>query len=196
MLLIYGLISKAYSHPSIRLKKYPILGWFMAGLFQGFFTFLMCYVGLNNFSLENSLNSNVLIPAALSSLMLWGNYPMTQVYQHEEDAKRGDQTLSLKLGIRGTFVFTAIVFSIAVMGFVFYFLEFFEMKYVVAFMIALFPVLGYFLFWFLKVIKDERKANFSYAMGLNFVSATCLNAFFIYFFLESTQVLQAIKAGY
>lgn len=196
MLLIYGLISKAYSHPSIRLKKYPILGWFMAGLFQGFFTFLMCYVGINNFSLENSLNINVLIPAVLSSLMLWGNYPMTQVYQHEEDSKRGDHTLSLMLGIRGTFLFTAVVFAIAVVCFIFYFIELFEMKYAFAFMIALFPVLGYFLFWFLRVIRDEKKANFSYAMGLNFISATCLNVFFIYFFLESTQVLQAIKAGY
>lgn len=196
MLLIYGLISKAYSHPSVRLKKYPILGWFMAGSFQGFFTFLMCYVGINNFSLENSLNINVLVSAVLTSLMLWGNYPMTQVYQHEEDAKRGDQTLSLKLGIRGTFIFTAIVFSVAVIGFTFYFIEFFEMKYAYAFMLALFPVLGYFLFWFLKVLKDESQASFGYAMGLNFISATCLNAFFIYFFLESSQVLQAIKAGY
>jgi 1,4-dihydroxy-2-naphthoate octaprenyltransferase len=196
MLLIYGLISKAYSHPSIRLKKYPVLGWFTAGLFQGLFTFLMCFVGINNFSVENALSVHVLIPAALSSLMLWGNYPMTQVYQHDEDAKRGDQTLSLKLGIKGTFVFTAIVFSIAVIGFIFYFLKFYEMKYALAFGLALLPVLVYFLIWFAKVINDERKANFSYTMGLNFISATALNIFFIYFFLESSQVLQALKAGY
>ncbi|HEU5291156.1 MAG TPA: UbiA family prenyltransferase [Cyclobacteriaceae bacterium] len=196
MLLIYGLISKAYSHPSIRLKKLPVLGWLTAGLFQGFFTFLMCYIGVNKFSFENALHTHVLIPAALCSMMLWGNYPMTQVYQHEEDAKRGDQTLSLKLGIRGTFVFTAIVFSAAVVGFIFYFLEFFEVKYAYAFMLALTPVLSYFLFWFLKVIKDERNANFSYTMGLNFISSTCLNTFFIYLFLESSQVLQALKAGY
>jgi len=37
MLLIYGLISKAYSHPSVRLKKYPILGWLTVGIFQGSF---------------------------------------------------------------------------------------------------------------------------------------------------------------
>jgi 1,4-dihydroxy-2-naphthoate octaprenyltransferase len=196
MLFVYGLISKAYSHPSIRLKKYPITGWIAAGLFQGFFTFLMCYIGINNFSLENCLNTHVLIPALLSSVMLWGNYPMTQVYQHEEDLKRGDYTLSLKLGIRGTFVFTAIVFSMAVAGFAFYFIEFFEIKYAYTFLLALLPVLGYFSFWFLKVIKDTRSANFNYTMALNFISATSLNAFFIYFFLDSTQVLQAIKGGY
>jgi 1,4-dihydroxy-2-naphthoate octaprenyltransferase len=196
MIFIYGAISKAYSHPSIRLKKYPVGGWVAAGFFQGFFTFLLCYIGLNDFALENSLHWRVLIPATLSSIMLWGNYPMTQVYQHEEDAKRGDQTLSLKLGIRGTFIFTAVVFSVAVAGFVYYFLNFFEIKYVYAFFLALTPVLVYFGFWFLKVLKDETKANFGYTMGLNFISATCLNAFFIYFFLESSQVLQAIRAGY
>ena len=40
MLLIYGLVSKAYSHPSIRLKQYPWISWIVAGLFQGLFTFM------------------------------------------------------------------------------------------------------------------------------------------------------------
>jgi 1,4-dihydroxy-2-naphthoate octaprenyltransferase len=196
MIFIYGLISKAYSHPFIRLKKYPIGGWIAAGMFQGFFTFMMCYIGINNFSLENCWTPHVLIPAALTSMMLWGNYPLTQVYQHEEDLKRGDITLSLKLGIKGTFIFTGLFFSFAVIGFILYFLEFFEQKYAYVFLLALFPVLGYFSFWFFNVLKDEAKANYSYTMGLNFISATCLNIFFIYLFLESSQVLQAIKAGY
>jgi hypothetical protein len=196
MLFVYGAISKAYSHPSIRLKKYPVIGWLAAGFFQGFFTFLMCYVGINDFHVTTGFSFQVLFPAFLCSIMLWGNYPMTQVYQHEEDAKRGDQTLSLKLGIIGTFIFTAAVFSLAVGGFVFYFLDFFEVKYAIGFLTALFPVLAYFLFWFLKVVKNRSKANFGYTMGLNFISATCLNVFFVYLFLESTQVLQALKAGY
>ena len=37
MLFIYGLASKAYSHPLIRLKKYAIAGWLTTGFFQGFF---------------------------------------------------------------------------------------------------------------------------------------------------------------
>ncbi len=196
MLLVYGLISKAYSHPAIRLKKYPILGWFAAGLFQGFFTFIMCYIGINNFSLENTLNAHVLLPAILTSIMLWGNYPMTQVYQHKEDLKRGDITLSIKLGIRGTFIFTSIVFMVAVAGFIFYFLEFFSMKYAVHFLFALMPVLVYFTFWFFKILKKESNADYKHMMGLNFISATCLSAFFIYFFLDSSQVLQAIMGGY
>lgn len=196
MLFIYGLISKAYSHPSIRLKKYPVLGWIAAGFFQGFFTFIMCYIGINNFSLANCWHAHVLVPAMLSSLMLWANYPMTQVYQHEEDARRGDETLSLKLGVRGTFIFTAIFFAVSAVGFGYYFMEFFEIRYAIAFAAALVPVLGFFLFWFVGVLKNEHQANYAHAMGLNFISATCLNIFFIYFFLDSSQVLQAIQAGY
>src|SRR5690349_6999768 len=121
MLFVYGLASKAYSHPIIRLKKYPIYGWIITGFFQGFFTVLMCYIGINNYNIETTINSKVLIAGTLASLMLWGNYPMTQIYQHEEDSNRGDITLSIKLGILGTFYFTAACFTLAVAGFVFFF---------------------------------------------------------------------------
>lgn len=190
MLLIYGLVSKAYSHPSIRLKKYAIGGWITTGLFQGFFAFLMCYIGINNYGIENLLQAKVLIPAALTSVMLWGNYPMTQIYQHEEDAKHGDNTLSMMLGIRGTFCFVQTVFGAAALGFVMYFNSFYAIHFGYAFLLALAPVMLFFMYWFYLVWKDESKANFSNTMWLNFISALCLNAFFIYFFLETSQIGQ------
>lgn len=195
MLFMYGMVSKAYSHPAVRLKKYPIAGWVVAGFFQGSFTFVMCYIGLNDFSLRTYLNAYVFIPSLLTTIVLWANYPMTQVYQHEEDLKRGDNTLSAKLGIRGTFYFTALVFLIASVQFTFYFIEFHKLKYAVAFFIALAPVLIYFSFWFYKVFKSESAATYEYAMGLNFISATCLNAFFIYLFLDGSQVMQVLFAN-
>jgi 1,4-dihydroxy-2-naphthoate octaprenyltransferase len=41
--------------------------------------------------------------AILSALFFAGSYPLTQIYQHEEDARRGDLTLSRVLGVAGTF---------------------------------------------------------------------------------------------
>ncbi len=190
MLLIYGLVSKAYSYPSIRLKKYPMMGWLVIGLFQGAFTFLMCYAGINNFGIENLLKIKVLTPALLTSLMLWASYPMTQVYQHEEDAKHGDKTISRMLGIRGTFYFTAAFFSLTGIGFVLFFMNSYELKYGLAFLTTLSPVVFFFGFWFLKVFKDPLEANFRYTMWLNFISATCLNAFFIWLFLELSHVTE------
>lgn len=190
MLLIYGLVSKAYSHPMIRLKKFPVIGWLTIGIFQGLFTFLMCYVGINNFELENLFQAKVLVPALLSTALLLGSYPMTQVYQHEEDQKHGDLTFSRMLGVRGTFYFVLIVFTLASAGFVIYFLQFHSAFYALGFLAAMTPVVFYFLIWFWRVLKDERKANFTSTMWLNFISAFCLNGFFIAFWLHSSNVWQ------
>src|SRR5258706_457613 len=185
MIIIYGMVSKAYSHPLIRLKKYAVGGWLVAGFFQGFFTFVMCYAGINDFDIADTLHSRVLVPAALTSVMLWGNYPMTQVYQHEEDTLHGDRTMSLMLGIRGTFVFVLAVFALASIGVVLYFRLFYTIDYGYAFLAAFNPVFLFFFYLFFRVCRDESKANFSNTMRLNFISATCLNAFFIYFYLSN-----------
>lgn len=190
MLLIYGLVSKAYSHPAIRIKKYPIGGWLIIGLFQGLFTFLMCYVGINGFELENLVQAKVLIPGLLTSVMLWGNYPMTQVYQHEEDAKHGDTTISMTLGIRGTFIFVQVLFAVAAVCFVLYFNHFHTIEMGYYFLLALGPVVLFFMVWFFKVWKDASQANFTYTMWLNFISSLCLNGFFIYFWLATSHIGQ------
>lgn len=193
MLLLYGLVSKAYSHPLIRLKKYAITAWLITGLFQGLFTFIMCYIGLNNFSLENALKTEVIAGGMLATLMLWANYPLTQVYQHEEDASRGDHTFSLLLGIRGTFYFVAVVFVLVTVGFFLYFTLLYSVDYAHAFLLALLPVVLYFLSWFFLVYRNENAADYSRTMWLTTLSATCLNAFFIYFFIDRTSLLQVFQ---
>lgn len=196
MLLVYGLVSKAYSHPMVRLKKFAIISWLVAGFFQGCFTFLMAYLGLNDFGFENIFRVTLWIPGLLTSAILWGSYPMTQIYQHKEDAERGDVTLSYRLGIKGTFYFTAICFALASAAFFWYFDAFYNQKYGWYFIASMAPVIIYFNSWFFKVLKNNSKADYTHTMWLNAISATCLNIFFIYFFLDYSQVLQAIKAGY
>lgn len=179
MLLIYGLVSKAYSHPAIRLKKYAIGGWVIAGFFQGFFTFMMAYIAINEVSLTAVWEPPVWIAALLTSLMLWGFCPVTQTYQHKEDVKRGDYTLSYKLGVRGTFYFTAILLLLTGIGFIWYYQQFYTWRHAVIFTIFLLPVLFYFGYWYRRVYKDEKEADFRSAMRLNLISGICLNLFFI-----------------
>jgi 1,4-dihydroxy-2-naphthoate octaprenyltransferase len=193
MLLVYGLVSKAYSHPAIRLKKLAWTSWIITGLFQGLFTFLMCYIGVNQFQIDIGLRPEVVIPGLLTSGMLWANYPLTQVYQHEEDTKRGDITLSARLGIIGTFYFAGAVFTIATAGFLFYFKFVFGETYSLIFMIALLPVLMYFFYWFFLILRDRKNADYSHTMRLNLISGIGLNAFFVYLFLNTTQVLQVAR---
>lgn len=191
MLLLYGLVSMAYSHPSIRIKKYPWASWFIAGLFQGYFTFAMAYAGLSDLGWDVLTKSHVLIPGFLTSLMLWGNYPLTQVYQHGEDSRRGDHTLSIKLGIQGTFLFSAVFFALTAAAFVWYFLERGQDSIIWIYLGAMAPILLFFLVWFSFVrTHPEKYANYTWAMGMNSFSALALNAFFVYYFLENTQILQ------
>jgi 1,4-dihydroxy-2-naphthoate octaprenyltransferase len=173
MILIYGLVSKAYSNDKIRLKKYPILSWFIVGLFQGAFTYFTVILAFTK-NIQNLQEQ--LLPAIISTIMLWAVYPMSQIYQHEEDAKRGDTTLSILLGIKGTFVFTAIVFSIAFAAFFIYFTQ----TNFIFLLIFNFPTLVFFGWWFLKVWKDKSQANFKNTMWLNLLASICLNGFYVW----------------
>ncbi len=192
MILAYILVSRAYSHPLVRLKKYPILSWLVAGFFQGAWVVWIVYIGLNNFEFSQLFKPHIVIPGLLSSAILWGSYPMTQVYQHEEDAKRGDITLSLRLGIKGTFLFTGICFAMASLGYYLYFDAYSESRYGLIFLGAMSPVVLFFSWWFLKVLKDDSKADFGKTMALNWISATCLGAFFIYYFINSSGILNVV----
>ncbi len=180
MIFIYGAISKAYSHPSIRLKSFPFFGWLSAGVFQGYFTYLLSYIAINDIPLSSVWNLQTQIPGILSTCLLLGSYPMTQIYQHEEDSKRGDITISLKLGILGTFHFTAVSFFLSSIGFIYYFINFHNLTIAIVFIGSMMPILGYFNFWYLKVRKDRSKADFTSTMRLNFISSLLLNGFFLY----------------
>lgn len=189
MALTYGLVSKAYSHPSIRLKKYAWTSWLITGLFQGLFTFAMCYAGVNDLPFDSLWKKEVLLPGLLTSIMLWANYPLTQVYQHEEDIRRGDYTLSAKLGVLGTFRFAALLFCFAAAGFHWYLKSTSGSDQAWTFLAALLPVLIYFSYWFTLVLRDRKKADYRHTMRLNFVSAACLNVYFIYLFLDTSDGL-------
>lgn len=176
---VYGLASKAYSYDKIRLKKYPIISLLVVGFFQGCFIFVIVYQAVTQKTWQETLQFPILLPAILNSVMLIGSYPMTQIYQHEEDGKRGDLTMSRMLGIRGTFIYTALIFGLAIAGLSYYFFEFRSLLQLSLFHLALLPVLIFFLRWFWKTYHDSTEANYKNTMLLNFLSACCLNIFFV-----------------
>ncbi len=178
-MLIYGLISKAYSHPSIRLKKRPIVSWIIVSVFQGYFVFLVTYWAIHDIPISRLTTSMIQIPALLTTMMLMSAYPITQVYQHKEDRERGDFTLSLRLGVLGTFHFTALGFVITALGYVSYFFYYHDSQTMLLYLILMIPLLIYYIFWYQKVIKRIDLADFEHTMKLNRLSALCLNAFFL-----------------
>ena len=178
-MLIYGLISKAYSHPLIRLKKRPVVSWIIVSIFQGYFVFLVTYWAIHDIPISRLTTSMIQIPALLTTMMLMSAYPITQVYQHKEDRERGDFTLSLRLGVLGTFHFTALGFVITALGYVSYFFYYHDSQTMLLYLILMIPLLIYYIFWYQKVIKSIDLADFEHTMKLNRLSALCLNAFFL-----------------
>ena len=173
---VYGLASKAYSHPAIRLKKNAIWSTAVTVLFQGAVTYWGCAWALGQQVLYSPRSW---AEGALASMLILGAYPITQVYQHREDARRGDRTLSLLLGIRGTFLFSATVFAMTGMGFVFYFYWTDALRYFGAFLICLLPIGLYFFHWARQVWRNPEAADFERTMRLNQMSAGAMILFFM-----------------
>ena len=178
LVVVYLLISKAYSYEGIRLKKYPLLSTAVVVVFQGAFTFLMVQVGAGAHLGQLAEKTNLLL-ALVSTLFLCGSYPLTQVYQHEEDARRGDRTLSLRLGIRGTFGFAAagLLAGAAALVLAYWLRQ--EVRSLLIFLAATGPVVVLFSRWTFLVWHDETAADFEHTMRMNQVSSLCLSAAFV-----------------
>jgi len=183
--LIYVLISRAYSYRNLRLKKYPLIGFLTVFIFQGAFTYLMCTSSISEFSIGTFFNLSNVICMSVASLFIGSVYPLTQIYQHEADKKDGVTTISYKLGYVGTFIFSAILFSIAAVLLFYYF----DLKHqriaLLLFFLIMLPVLLRLTFWFNNVSKNSIHANFENTMSMNLLASSCMNLFFLILILNN-----------
>lgn len=176
LLLVAGYVtfSKAYSWHGIRLKRYSYLAWLSVAAFQGGYTFLMANMAAEGQYSTNWFTAGHLEAMLIASILLGGSYPLTQIYQHKEDAASGDRTLSLRLGIKGTFVFSGLSFFLGALLFLHYFSKYYSSLHFVVFLLCLSPVIIYFTSWFLKANKDKNEASFERTMRMNQVSSICM----------------------
>jgi 1,4-dihydroxy-2-naphthoate octaprenyltransferase len=176
--LIYGIISKMYSHPQFRLKKYPIISFLIVFIFQGAFIYWSTFASIGSFSLLEDWDFNFILAGIISSCLIGATYPLTQVYQHAEDSKRGDTTLSIVLGILGSFYFSAILFLLSGILVYFYWESIGFTEYFWLFMLISSPVLILFLKWFLAVYKDPTEANYKNMSRMTLISSIMMLIYF------------------
>jgi 1,4-dihydroxy-2-naphthoate polyprenyltransferase len=174
-LLGYIMASRAYSYRGIRLKKYPVLGYLTVVIFQGAVTFFLVQHGCSN----DTMLTMPVIAMAASSLLIGGFYPLTQIYQHQQDKADGVTTLSYLLGYRGTFFFTLIIYSLAMLALAIYYFAAMQEKYFFILQIFLLPVFVYFFIWFKKVWHNTEAANFKNTMQMNILASVCTNLGFL-----------------
>ncbi len=182
-LLLCITASRAYSARQIRLKKYPVLGFLLVVLLQGGFTFYMSYLGIAKQAME--LNSTTIWVLAACSFQMAGVYPLTQVYQHQQDLDDGVVTISYKLGYRGTFIFSALMFAACNICYYLYFSKINQLGdfFVVQAFFA--PIAVFFVYWFIRVLSNTTHANFRNTMLMNVIAALSMNACFIVLFLKN-----------
>jgi 1,4-dihydroxy-2-naphthoate octaprenyltransferase len=174
-ILLYILASRAYSFRGIRLKQYPFVGYLTVIVFQGGVTYFLVYHGSHAALKTNASVSGIIA----SSLLIGGFYPLTQIYQHDADKADGVKTISYQLGYRGTFVFCAVMYSIAMLFVGYTFFSAFMAKEFFVLLIFFGPILVYFFWWAMKVWKDLSAANFKHTMQMNMLASTCTNLAFI-----------------
>ncbi|MBX0334551.1 UbiA family prenyltransferase [Pontibacter sp. HSC-14F20] len=185
MVALYLLVSKAYSNRDIRLKKYPVISTLVVTIFQGAFTFLMVQVG-SDLEFRQVLQAPNIWFALVSTSFLCGSYPLTQIYQHQEDSARGDKTLSLLLGIRGTFVFAGIALSLGAALLIGLYLALGQLLNILVFLLFTAPITYFFLSWVRRSWQNPEEVNFENTMRMNKISSLCISlAFFLILLLRA-----------
>ena len=174
-ILIYIMFSRLYSYRKIRLKQYSVIGYLVVILNQG---------GLIFFTVFNAANRDTTavtpwIGVVCATLLIGGFYPITQIYQHKEDAADNVKTISMMLGKKGTFIFCGILYAIA-LGLLFnYFLSMHKLFLFIILLLFFVPVVIYFTVWFLQVHKNAACADFKHTMRMNKIASVCTNIAFI-----------------
>jgi len=174
-ILLYIIASRAYSSRQIRLKRFPVIGFLTVFIFQGA---LVCYITYMGTNTSTDLNVPIL-PCIISSCLIAALYPLTQIYQHQEDKADGVITISYLVGKRGTFLLSMGLFLIATFLMYLLFERKNEMNYWLRYLLIMLPVVLFFLTWMRKVWISEQEANFKNSLRMNVFATLCTTLYFV-----------------
>jgi 1,4-dihydroxy-2-naphthoate polyprenyltransferase len=170
-------ISRLYSDRRIRIKKYSVIAFFIVCLCQGSGIFCANIFALSSVQL---FYTPAVVYAAITTFLFIGTiYPLTQIYQHEEDGKDGVQTISMLLGKRGTFIFSGVMFSLATLFINRAFNSTGAISNFWLFNIIMLPATLYFITWAIKSFRNAAEVNFRNTMIMLVLSSMLNNIYFL-----------------
>jgi 1,4-dihydroxy-2-naphthoate octaprenyltransferase len=102
---IFVALSVAYSHPRTRLKGRTLASLAVVGFGQGALAFLAAWAATRA-EIASALSLDGVLGAVTAVLLILALYPLTQLYQIDEDAERGDRTLAVVWGPARCFLFS------------------------------------------------------------------------------------------
>ena len=100
-------LSSAYSHPRVRLKAHTLSSLLVVGFGQGVLAFVAAWAATRG-EVASAWSVDGALGAAAAMALILALYPLTQLYQIEEDAARGDRTVAVAWGPAGCFRFSLV----------------------------------------------------------------------------------------
>ncbi|MFV1884416.1 MAG: UbiA family prenyltransferase [Balneola sp.] len=161
-----------YSTPLARWKGNPILSIFAIGISTGTNSFLLGYLAGGAESL--SLNEGFI--ALGVACILLSLYPVSQVFQMEEDRERGDQTFAMKFGLKGVRFFYVIMYLLGLQIITYHLIQ------VDIILGIIFGVLGFFAFSGIVFILFRLKGveeEYSLVMKIKLLASLSFVAFIL-----------------
>lgn len=167
----------AYSHPAVRLKADPIAALAAIGLGQGALGFSLGWLAVAE-PMGLTGSAGVLGMLSTSAVVL-GLYLVTQSYQAREDAARGDRTLAVVLGARGSLFLALLPLGLGgslVAWWVGLRLDWLWATLLICFFLAL----GLWLvLWSVRFDEDRVRHNFRVAMRFTTTASLGLSLFLL-----------------
>jgi 1,4-dihydroxy-2-naphthoate octaprenyltransferase len=178
-LFVTGFIvaSRLYSNRKVRFKKFPVIGFLVVFFFQGAWIFYSNFFALS--PATEFFSPQLIFSGIASSFFIATIYPLTQIYQHKADREDGVKTLSMLLGIKGTFIFSALMFSLSTLFIYLVFRKNDAADTFWLFNIVMLPSTLYFLFWATRSFKNPIHVNFKNTMIMLALSSCLNNLFFL-----------------
>jgi len=105
--IVFVMLSVAYSHPAIRLKGRPLASLLTVGFGQGALAFAGAWAAARG-DLSGFWSPAGVLGALAATLLILALYPLTQLYQIDEDRARGDRTIAVAWGAPRCFAFAIV----------------------------------------------------------------------------------------
>jgi 1,4-dihydroxy-2-naphthoate octaprenyltransferase len=178
--LLLVMMGIAYSHPRWRWKGNLGASLAAVAIGQGVLAFAIGFLAAG--AAPRQLLAPAPILAALGSASVTlGLYPITQLYQMEEDRERGDRTLPLAVGFRGAIVLSGVLVALGVALILAGLHPRIAPVWTAILLAGVLAFWGALLLWARRFIQNDTYRNHDWAMG---ISTAAAGGFWIFILTE------------
>jgi 1,4-dihydroxy-2-naphthoate octaprenyltransferase len=180
--LIMGVVGNAYSYPGIRLKAYPLTSLLAVSIFQGMGGTAAGWLYAAE-QWRSLFSSKGVLGMLAAALIITGFYPLTQIYQVEEDRKQGVISFAVRFG---TWCFplgiACMLSAAALMGYLAG--RYFGAWEAAAAVGGLVLLAAYIALWWRRYDEDEVRTNYRWMMRLGYLMTGGFLAFLALVFIQ------------